>query len=83
MPQKKTHYIYLRVIDEPGVLVRVAQVFTRRSFNIDSVEVKEVKDEPNQADIVIKARGNADLIHQTKAQLQKLINVLTVTDQTK
>jgi acetolactate synthase small subunit len=61
----------------------VAQVFTRRSFNIDSVEVKEVKDEPNQADIVIKARGNADLIHQTKAQLQKLINVLTVTDQTK
>ncbi|MBP6880401.1 acetolactate synthase small subunit [Candidatus Saccharibacteria bacterium] len=83
MAEKKTHFIHLRVIDEPGVLVRVAQVFTRRSFNIDSLEVNEVTDEPNQADIIIKARGNADLIHQTKAQLQKLINVLTVSDESK
>ncbi len=83
MAEKKTHFIHLRVIDEPGVLVRVAQVFTRRSFNIDSLEVNEVTDEPNQADIIIKARGNADLIHQTKAQLEKLLNVLTVSNESK
>lgn len=81
MSEKKTHYIHLRVIDEPGVLVRVAQVFTRRSFNIDSVEVREVKDEADQADIIIKARGDTALVHQTKAQLQKLINVLSVSDE--
>ena len=37
MPQ---HEFILKVHNHPGVLIRVAQVFTRRSFNIDALEVK-------------------------------------------
>lgn len=79
-PIKKSHTITLRVIDQPGVLVRVAQVFTRRSFNIDSLQVTSVPDAQNQADIIIKARGDSQLLHQVTCQLQKIINVLDVND---
>ena len=39
MPQ---HEFILKVHNHPGVLIRVAQVFTRRSFNIDFFDVKPV-----------------------------------------
>jgi acetolactate synthase-1/3 small subunit len=79
-PIKKSHTITLRVIDQPGVLVRVAQVFTRRSFNIDSLQVKSVSENEKQADIIITAHGDSQLLHQVTMQLQKIINVLDVTD---
>ena len=72
-PIKKSHTITLRVIDQPGVLVRVAQVF-------DSLHVTAVPDAQNQADIIIKARGDSQLLHQVTCQLQKIINVLDVKD---
>ena len=75
---QKSHTITLRVLDRPGVLVRVAQVFTRRGFNIDALDVKPVPGANKQADIVIKARGDNELLHQITSQLQKIINVLSV-----
>ncbi len=68
------------VRDVPGTLLRVAQVFARRGCNIDSVNVTHQKDTPwSQMLITVHNVGSID---QIMRQLEKLVDVHSVTVQT-
>jgi acetolactate synthase-1/3 small subunit len=65
--------------DHPGVLVRIALVFARRGYNIESLAVSPgVSD--GFARMTITSRGAPNNIEQIKKQLAKLIDVVYVTD---
>ncbi len=79
--QYPSHSISLMVVNQPGVLVRVALVFSRRGYNIDSLVVSPgLSGEFARMNIV--AHGNPDTLEQIILQLEKLIDVLHATDHT-
>ncbi len=73
------HILSLLVDNQPGVLSRVAGFFSGRGFNIDSLCVSETND-PDVSRITLVAYGDMLIVEQIKKQLNKLINVLKVTD---
>ena len=64
-----------------GVLPRVSGLFSGRGFNIDSLTVAETHD-PTVSRMTIVTRGNDQIIEQITKQLNKLIDVIKVTDLT-
>lgn len=71
-------YIFSILVDnEPGVLSRIAGLFSGRNYNIDSLCVAETID-PQVSRITIVTRGNLPVVEQIKKQLNKLINVIKV-----
>lgn len=75
------HTISLLVDNEPGVLARVAGLFSGRGFNIESLCVAETLD-PAVSRITLVTRGDEAIAEQIKKQLNKLINVIKVYDLT-
>jgi acetolactate synthase I/III small subunit len=75
------HTLSVLVDNEPGVLSRVAGLFSGRGFNIDSLSVAETVD-PNISRITAVVPGNEMILEQIKKQLNKLINVHKVIDLT-
>ena len=73
------HTISLLVENEFGVLARIASLFSGRGFNIESLCVAEGLD-PTISTMTIVTRGNDDILEQILKQLNKLINVIKVTD---
>ena len=73
------HTFSLVTRDRPGVLVRIALVFARRSYNIESLAVSPGVLE-GFARMTIVSRGNPENIEQIVKQLGKLIDVVFVTD---
>jgi len=69
----------LIVDNEPGVLARIAGLFSGRGFNIESLCVAETMD-PSVSRITLVTTGNMAIIEQIKKQLNKLINVVKVRD---
>lgn len=67
------------VSDSPGVLARVAGLFARRGFNIDSLAVGPA-DRPATSRMTIAFEGDDALAEQVSKQLYKLIDVYRVTD---
>jgi acetolactate synthase-1/3 small subunit len=67
------------VEDKPGVLNRVASLFRRRSFNIESLAVGGSED-PGLSRMTIVAIGDSAQVEQVRKQLEKLINVVKVSD---
>lgn len=65
--------------DLPGVLVRIALVFARRGYNIESLAVSPGA-KPGFSRMTITSRGATQNIEQIKKQLAKLIDVVHVTD---
>lgn len=65
--------------DLPGVLVRIALVFARRGYNIESLAVSPGA-KPGFSRMTITSRGSTQNIEQIKKQLAKLIDVVYVTD---
>ena len=63
------------VENHPGVLSRVSGLFSRRSFNIDSLAVG-VTDDPTVSRITIIVDGNDYTVEQVEKQLNKLIDVI-------
>ncbi len=76
-----THTISILVANEPGVLVRIAQVFARRGYNIDSLVVSPSK-EGTSSRITITAEGDPETLDQIIKQASKLVDVLHATDHT-
>ncbi|MEM4196442.1 MAG: acetolactate synthase small subunit, partial [Methanothermobacter sp.] len=66
-----THIISALVEHRPGVLQRVAGLFTRRGFNIESITVGE-SETPGIARMTIIARGDDRVLEQITKQLNKL-----------
>lgn len=77
--KEEKHVLSILVDNQPGVLSRIAGLFSSRGYNIDSLCVAETID-PLISRITIATNGNETLIEQIKKQLNKLINVIKVND---
>ncbi len=76
--QKKTT-LSLLVENEPGVLARIAGLFSGRGFNIESLCVAETN-EPHVSRVTLVTKGDRNILEQIKKQLNKLIDVIKVLD---
>lgn len=75
----KKHTIVALVNDKPGVLNRVASLFRRRNFNIDSITVGQSEELGLSRMTIVVADGVA-AVEQVRKQLDKLIDVVKVSD---
>ena len=75
------HTISVLVDNEFGVLSRIASLFSGRGFNIESLCVAETLD-PKVSRMTIVTSGDDQVIEQITKQLNKLINVIKVSDLT-
>jgi len=73
------HTIAVLVKDHPGVLARVASLFTRRGFNIESLAVGHTE-ETGISRMTIIVEGDERVLEQITKQLNKLIDVIRVKD---
>jgi len=73
------HIIAVIVENKSGVLTRIAGLFSRRSFNIDSLSVGAT-DNPEYSRMTITVEGDRDVLEQVIKQLSKLINVIRVSE---
>lgn len=73
------HTLSALVQDQPGVLTRIAGMFARRGFNIDSLTVGPTE-RPGISRITMVVPGDEQDVEQMTKQLYKLIDVLKVTD---
>ncbi|MBK5225467.1 MAG: acetolactate synthase small subunit [Thermoleophilia bacterium] len=73
------HILSVLVENKPGVLARVAGLFSRRGFNIDSLAVG-ITENPDVSRMTITVDAEEHPIEQVTKQLHKLINVIKITD---
>ncbi len=73
------HTLSVLVENKPGVLARVAQLFSRRGFNIDSLAVGETE-QPQISRITIVVNADESPLEQVTKQLNKLVNVLKIVE---
>lgn len=78
MPDTK-HTLVALVEDKPGVLNRVASLFRRRAFNIQSLAVGH-SEQPGLSRMTVVVSGDSAMVEQVRKQLDKLINVIRVSD---
>lgn len=74
-----SHTLSVFVANKPGVLARVAQVYARRGFNIDSLVVSASKD-GEFSRMTITLLGSEDGLDQIIKQTNKLVDVIHCTD---
>ena len=82
IPSLPLHTISVLVRNQPGVLVRVALVFARRGFNIESLVVSA---DPVSADfsrMTITCSGEPETLEQIIKQVAKLVDVVRAIDHT-
>jgi acetolactate synthase-1/3 small subunit len=70
---EKKHTLVALVADKPGVLNRMASLFRRRGFNIESIAV-------GHSELPHLSRMTAAMVEQVRKQLDKLVDVVKVTD---
>jgi acetolactate synthase I/III small subunit len=75
----RKHILSLQVENQPGVLARIAGLFSRRGFNIDTLTVGPTED-PNVSRITLTVDGALHPIDQVTKQLHKLVNVIKIRD---
>lgn len=74
-----THVISLLVENHQGVLSRIAGLFSGRGYNLESITAGITTD-PSITRITLVCRGDDNIIIQIKKQLEKLIDVIELTD---
>jgi len=75
----RKHVLSILVENKPGVLTRIAGLFARRGFNIDTLVVGPTDDE-QLSRITLTVDGAMHPIDQVTKQLHKLVNVLKIRD---
>ena len=75
----RRHVLSILVENKPGVLTRIAGLFARRGFNIDTLTVGPTDDE-HLSRITLTVDGALHPIDQVTKQLHKLVNVLKIRD---
>ena len=75
----RKHVLSILVENKPGVLTRIAGLFARRGFNIDTLAVGPTDDE-SLSRITLTLDGAAHPIDQVTKQLHKLVNVIKIRD---
>ncbi|MBU4344833.1 MAG: acetolactate synthase small subunit [Desulfobacteraceae bacterium] len=78
---EQKHILSILVDNQPGVLSRIAGLFSGRGYNIESLSVAETTD-PLVSRITLVTKANAPVIEQIMKQLHKLINVIKVHELT-
>ena len=73
------HTLAVLVENKSGVLSRVASLFSRRGYNIDSLAVG-VTEDPEISRMTIVVHGDDNVLEQVTKQLNKLIDVIKVSD---
>ena len=73
------HTLIALVEDKPGVLNRMASLFRRRSFNIESIAVGH-SEVPHLSRMTIVVDGTATMVEQVRKQLDKVVDVIKVSD---
>ncbi len=73
------HILVVLVEDKPGVLNRVASLFRRRAFNIESLTVGHTE-QPGISRMTIVIDGDQTNVERVTANLYKLVNVIQVAD---
>jgi acetolactate synthase I/III small subunit len=81
MAQHK-HVISMLVEDQPGVLTRIAGMFARRNYNIDTITVGKTN-KKGISKMVITVIGDDSIIEQVEKQLNKLIDTVKVSEMDK
>jgi acetolactate synthase small subunit len=76
---RRQHTLEVLVENSPGVLARVAGLFSRRAFNIDSLNVGPTQD-PTISKMVIVVGVEGHSLEQVIAQLDKLISVISIKE---
>ncbi|MEA2037166.1 MAG: acetolactate synthase small subunit [Nanoarchaeota archaeon] len=79
MTKERKHIITMLVEDQPGVLTRIAGMFARRGFNIDTITVGKTTKE-GISKMVIAAIGDDATLEQVEKQMNKLIDVVKVIE---
>ena len=77
------HTISVLVENKPGVLARIAGLFSARGYNITSLAVSETLESTVSYMTIVVEAEDEKILEQIKKQLNKLIDVITVTDFTK
>jgi acetolactate synthase I/III small subunit len=77
--KEERHILSVLVDNQPGVLSRVAGLFSGRGFNIESLCVAETTD-PFVSRMTMVTIGDLGMVEQIKKQLNKLVNVIKVID---
>ncbi len=75
------HIISMLLENESGALSRVAGLFSARGYNIESLTVAPTED-PTLSRLTLVTRGSDDVIEQITKQLNKLVDVVKLTDLT-
>lgn len=75
------HALVAMVTDKPGVLNRIASLFRRRGFNIESIAVGH-SEIPKISRVTIVVDGSTTQVEQVRKQLEKVVDVIKVTDVT-
>lgn len=73
------HTLAILVENRSGVLSRVASLFSRRGYNIDSLAVG-VTEDPEISRMTIVVHGDDHVLEQVTKQLNKLVDVIKVSD---
>ena len=76
------HTLAIMVDNEPGILARIAGLFTARGYNIESLTVSDVTADKAVSRITIVTSASDHVMEQVLAQLDRLIPVHSVTDLT-
>ena len=75
MTKPNIHTISVLVANKPGVLVRIALVFARRGYNIDSLVVSPTVN-PKYSRITMTAKGDLETLEQIIKNVNKLVDVI-------
>lgn len=75
-----TYALVLTVRNSPGVLVRCAQVFSRRGHNIERLSVTAVPHSFATSYMTVTASGKEATLHHITQQLRKLVDVIHVVE---
>lgn len=74
------HIISALVVNQAGVMIRVAGLFSRRGYNIDSIAVGRSEDPALSRIIIVVDAEDDQVLEQIEKQLYKLIDVVKVND---
>ncbi len=73
------HFITLLVENQPGVLARIVGLVSGRGYNIETLNVGPTED-PTLSRMTMTVPGDDHVLEQVTKQLDKLVDVIEVTD---
>ena len=79
---RERHTLAVIVDNEPGILARIAGLFTARGYNIESLTVTDISEDDLISRITIVTSASAHVMEQIIAQLDRLVPVHKVVDLT-